>query len=456
MAAKLAQRYGLVLLGDSCSGVPGHIHEANFQAIREALSACALTDRTLCYLGDHVSGYVDTKRELRLQWRYFLQREFAALADAFDHIYHIPGNHDVYDRKSLEVYDQILPVDAIANLAARKQLNYAVCDGEALLVFLNTADPANHGHAIIDVSWLEEALTAGDDASVKLVFGHHPILPVNGYADYPNWRVSPELGDRAWSLMLAHGVRAYICSHIIAFDFRARGGLVQLCTGGAGTEYGPGGAMPGETEYRHFVACDVSEAEISYRVFDETGQCREQLTWPPSLKPPLETLMLLPGRPAICRALPQHSTARPSDGAFFVNWTLRGDLSGNSSGGTLLAGRKDAHSAPMFSIDTGGTSGRLTVRLESPSGKKPHLWTGPELKPNAAISYDVAAHGGAGPGGVLLRVPGGQWSSLESSSACGIAEVGWPLLWEALAGTSNHAPSTSFHVHMSVHNLAGY
>src|SRR5215475_6000394 len=80
--------------------------------------------------------------------------------------------------------------------------------------------------------------------------------------------------------MRRFGVQAYLCSHIIAFDFQIRDGIVQLCTGGAGTAYGPGGAMPGETEYLHFVECAASPKTFGYRVFDESGACRERLAWP--------------------------------------------------------------------------------------------------------------------------------------------------------------------------------
>ncbi|WP_291689579.1 metallophosphoesterase, partial [Bradyrhizobium sp.] len=172
------------------------MHEQNFRAVREALLRRQPHSRTLCYLGDHVSGYVPDERELRLQWRHFMDREFCEFTGAFDRIFHIPGNHDVYSAASHGLYEQVLP-QRHANVVARKELNYAVRDGDALLVFLNTANPRNHGHAILDIAWLEEALAKGRDATIKLVFGHHPILPVNGYDLHPDWRVSPEDGEIA-------------------------------------------------------------------------------------------------------------------------------------------------------------------------------------------------------------------------------------------------------------------
>src|SRR5690606_3324303 len=83
--------------------------------------------------------------------------------------------------------------------------------------------------------------------------GHHPIWPVNGYTTPQQWVVPPSQGGEAWDIMREHRVRLYACSHIIAFDVQLHDGVAQMCSGGAGTEYGPNAAMPGQAEDPHFV-----------------------------------------------------------------------------------------------------------------------------------------------------------------------------------------------------------
>src|SRR5262249_16309966 len=153
--------------------VSGHEHEANFRAVREALLARERPPRALCYLGDHVSGYLESERELRLQWAHFLGREFQPIAARFDPVFHIAGNHDSYYSMSHQICAELLPALALGGVIGRKGLNRAVRYEDSLLVLLNTADPSNNGHATLDLSWLEQALTAGADAPVKLVLGHH-------------------------------------------------------------------------------------------------------------------------------------------------------------------------------------------------------------------------------------------------------------------------------------------
>src|SRR5262249_44375705 len=210
----------------------------------------------------------------------------------------------------------------------------------------------------------DEALTAGKDAPVKLVLGHHPIHAVNGYDEHPTWRVPPKAGAEAWSLMRRFGVRAYLCSHIIAFDFQIRDGIVQLCTGGAGTAYGPGGAMPGETEYLHFVECAVSPKSFSYRVFDQSGACRERLAWPADDSDAEETLALSAGVPL---ASGPPSAGRRKSG-FFARWRARGHMPAVDASVALVTGREVDRGPLVLSISW--DRGRVTLRT-APGERRP-------------------------------------------------------------------------------------
>ena len=76
-------------------------------------------------------------------------------------------------------------------------------------------------------------------------------------------------------------VLAYLCSHIIAFDVQEHEGIVQICSGGAGTNHGPGGFM-GDGEYHHFVQATLDANELRLQTIDTDGRVREQFTHPVS------------------------------------------------------------------------------------------------------------------------------------------------------------------------------
>ena len=125
----------------------------------------------------------------------------------------------------------------------------------------------------------DDVLSANADAQHKLVMAHHPVWPVNGYDETPLWCVDPAQGKAFWRVLSAHGVTAYICSHIIAFDAQAHDGVLQLTTGGAGTRSGPGGFMNGPEEYHHLVQMALDVHGLRCQTLDSEGRVRERVDW---------------------------------------------------------------------------------------------------------------------------------------------------------------------------------
>jgi hypothetical protein len=418
----------LLLLGDSCSGVPGARPAANFRALVEAILMHAGPADALCYLGDHVAGYVASDVELRAQWRHFLDAEFRPLAKRYKRIHHLPSNHTAYDAISSAIYDEMLS-DAERNGAvARKGLNYAVRDERALLVFLNTADLANRGDATIDVEWLHETLDIHSSAPLKLVFGHHPIHPVNGYGAHPLWRVSPELGRRAWSLLREAGVSAYICSHILAFDFQVRDGVIQLCSGGGGTEYGPGGLMPAASEYHHFVECVFRPGALRCRVYDVNGRLREAAVWPIALEDGADAVPLTDSGQPFALPAPPLWRDRPADGGCLI-LSFSGVTPDVGPPATILCGWRQQEGPPVLWIGFEGATLSLVVKAVPAPGRGQQVWVGPSFILGQDFEIELALLPAAGPGGVLARVRAAAWSSLASNGAEGLSRMAWPELW---------------------------
>lgn len=433
----------LVLMGDCCSGVPGHPHETNLRSVTEALRHTSPTADALCFLGDHVAGYVAEEPELRAQWAWFFGQEFPAIEALVPRVFHVAGNHDCYDEISRSMCEEMLTPSDGAELIARKDLNYAVKLKQALLIFLNTADHRDRGTASLDLGWLTQVLHTNTEAPLKLVFGHHPIQPVNGYVDWPLWRLNPEVGAAAWSLMRSNGVAAYMCSHIIAFDFQVKDGLPQLCSGGAGTEYGPHGAMPGPIEYQHFVLLEADSERFSFQAIDQERAVREALSWPIHLAAPTERLTLVSSQSVRSQALAGLNDVRRLKA---LSWHIKADATNPLHQRFEIVGGMGQATAPTCSLACEFQTGSTSLRVRNQETDTMLEWHGPSLHPNDGFLMDIVVFPHAGPGGVLMRLEDGPWSSMDTLGASGLDDLTWPTVWE-LRGELQHPVVMGVHLH---------
>jgi len=270
-----------VCYGDCCSGVPGGPFEANFAAVNAVLRRIEPQPEFIVFLGDHIAGGTPDMAELRRQWRYWLDHEMAWLDPAVP-IYHTTSNHNTYGPESEQLWREVFPDIPRNGPPGQEGLSYFARRGKLLLVAVNTAFSGLGGHGHVESVWLDRVLSQNADACYKLVAGHHPIFPVNGYDEYPLWRVVPEEGRVFWETLVRHGVIAYLCSHVIAFDCQEHDGVLQITSGGAGTNFGPGGFMPGPTEYLHLVQAAIDPLGLRYQVLDIDGKARELRIGEPS------------------------------------------------------------------------------------------------------------------------------------------------------------------------------
>jgi hypothetical protein len=402
----------------------------------------------LCYLGDHIAGYQTSEIELRRQWSHFLGSEFLPLMGRFARIYHLPSNHTAYDVASSTIFGETLPPGRA--VVSRKGLDHAVRDERALLIFLNTANPRDNGSATLDLDWLRQTLEAHACAPLKLVFGHHPIHPVNGYRRHPLWRLEPDLGREAWSVLREKGVSAYICSHILAFDFQVHEGVAQLCSGGGGTVYGPGGLMPASAEYRHFVECSIDPRAIRCAAYDENGNLRERVDWPPD--PAREPGIVVSDLTEAASPLPSPpGWLDPNEARWGFILSLAGVTPLNGSSATLLCGWTAAEGPPILWIGFEGWPPRLVVKAVPVAGDGARIWSAWSLPPGRNFAIEIMIHPGAGPGGVLARRAGDAWSSLASDCARGLGHMVWPECWSVGHGSEGKLDTPfpgALHIHM--------
>ena len=368
----------------------------------------------IVFPGDEIIGLVPDEASLRRQWHYWFDVEMAWLDRSTIPLFNTTGNHTAYDRMSELVFADVMRHLPRNGPPGQEGLAYFVRRGDLLLVFVHTLWSGLGGEGHVETTWLGETLARHADARWKFVVGHHPAFPVNGYAGAYQRTIGDEHVTGFWRILREHGVLAYLCSHILAFDVQCHQGVLQICSAGAGTAH----RMPEETEYLHCVQIAVDDAGLRYQVIDDSGEVRERLEWPPS---------------AVARSVPLADGEQPAPwldhDAPAHRFRLRGVTDGGDDGNrqTIIA----AHSAgggeaPLW-IGLAGVRRQLTVMLQPVPGRSPHYWLGPELGPDGPFDIELMVHPHMGPGGLLWRPAGGSdWTGLTGSSAWGAERLVWP------------------------------
>lgn len=408
-----------VFYGDSCSGVPGAPHERSHRAVNEVIERLSPAPEFIVFPGDEVIGLTNDMTALRAQWRYWLDKEMAWLDRTKIPLFNATGNHTTYSAESEGVFAEVHPHLPENGPDGQKRLSYFVRRDGLLLVFVHTAWSRLGGEGRVETEWLDETLKANADARWKLVVGHHPAFPVNGYVGPYARTIGDEHVGPFWRILRNNNVLAYLCSHILAFDVQVHDGVLQITSAGAGTAH----RMPEEIEYLHSVQMAIDGGGLRYQVLDTAGEAREQLVWPMRL--PDGWTRLTHGR----------TCARIQDASQVLHLNMKGTVRDQVDGRmqTLLAARSEGESHDSLWIGLSGEKRRLTVTLQPLSGRSPHYWFGPEL--GHAFDLHLAMHLGMGPGGIMLREDDGTWTSLTTSSAWGLERLGWPHEWSVAEDT---------------------
>jgi hypothetical protein len=388
-----------VFYGDACSGVPDAPHALNFAAINRVIQHLSPPPEFLLFLGDEIAGLTPNTNELKAQWRYWLDREMGWRTMP---LWHSTSNHTTYDTASEAVFRDVLNLPRNGP-PGQEGLSYWVRRDDLLLVFVHTLWTGLGGEGHVETTWLHETLQNHADARHKLVIGHHPVHSVNGFSGAYQRDIGPEHAADFWDALVEGGVLAYLCSHILAFDAQVHRGVLQICTAGAGTAH----RMPEDIEYLHCVQAALDEKGLRYQVFDIDGNVRERLSWP------------LPE--------PEQWQAAPITGNTEIiafRFTGRAAPAGTAAAQTLLSAFEPGVQARLW-IGLRGLDQKLAVTIAPRPGRSPHYWFGPTLTPGETFDFQLMLHPGMGPGGILHRVTGGEWSSLNGASAWGAERLTW-------------------------------
>lgn len=437
LVPKDGKGHQFICYADCCSGIPGAIHAKTFASVNKVAARINPQPEFICFPGDEIRGLTTNEQILREQWRYWFEEEMSWLDREKIPIYNAPGNHTVYDTLSERVYREVMQHLPGNGPPGQERLTYYVRRNDLLLIFVNTLNSDLGGEGRVETNWLEQTLGEQADAKYKLVFGHHPVYPVNGFSGTYQRDIAPGNGQQFWEILVRHNVMAYVCSHILAFDVQVHDGVLQILTAGAGTIP----RMPDGIEYLHCVQAVIDSSGIRYQVLDTSGQVREWLKWPLEL-PSLNIWEKFDSSSFISFSNREQNTKVTT--AQFIVWHFSSTLSQNNNGKiqTLLSGwNSDQSIAPVW-IGLRGTEQRLCISLSPEPGNSPHMWLGPTLPLEKPFEIQIGIHTGMGPGGLLWRWNDKtSWSSLRCASPWGAERLNWPENWAV--GHDQYGPGSA-------------
>jgi hypothetical protein len=219
-----------VFYGDCCSGIAGTLHEKTFASVNTVVRRLEPPPQFVAFLGDEIAGLTADADELRTQWRYWLDREMGWLDRQAIPLWHTTSNHTTYDTTSEALFREMLGHLPRNGPPGQEGLSYWIRQDDLLLVFVHTSWTGLGGEGHVETTWLRDALSRHADARYKLVLGHHPVHPVNGFSGAWQREIGPEHAASFWDVLVEGGVLAYLCGHILAFDVQVHRGVLQICT----------------------------------------------------------------------------------------------------------------------------------------------------------------------------------------------------------------------------------
>lgn len=409
-----------VMYGDSCSGIPNALHERTFADVNAVIKRLVPQPEFILFPGDEIVGLTPDPSALRKQWKYWFEVEMAWLDREKVPMWHTTGNHTAYDKMSEDIFREVLQLPGNGP-ADQKGLSYWVRKNDLLLVFVHTLWTGLGGEGHVETDWLRATLNRHSDAKHKIVLGHHPVFPVNGFSGTYQREIGHEYTDAFWSILVDADVLAYVCSHILAYDVQVHRGVLQICTAGAGTAH----RMPEGVEYLHCIQAALDDDGLRYRVLDTDGLAREQLQWPPRLA----------GNSVEWKRIETGESDAPFTGLISSGNVVEFRITGRTSQKTWAPEQTlfTAHSpeaiAPIW-LGIRGPKQTLTLVVGRQPGRSPSYWFGPDLAVGSDFNVHLTFYPDMGPGGVLYRNHGENvWTSFKAATATGIENVNWPGSW---------------------------
>jgi len=202
-----------------------------------------------------------------MEWEGF-KKDASLLLDHFP-FYPVPGNHDVEDQASQELYQYEFP-------APVNNLYYELALGDVLLIFLDTELPGEKEKIINQqFDWLKNLLEQeGPNFKYRLAFLHRPLFPS---AEHQGQSLDkyPELRDRLHQLFVTSNVQLVFLGHEHIYDRRQVDTVTYVTSGGGGAP------LPDDPRaFYEYVFVEETGSGLQGYCFSVDGDLKDQFTIP--------------------------------------------------------------------------------------------------------------------------------------------------------------------------------
>jgi hypothetical protein len=238
------------VLGDNRGDSAGN-QQPVFQDIVRAVNSAA--PELVLHVGDMINGYPgDGPEFLRRLWDGYRQ----AIRGLTAHVYHAPGNHDIFDGVSAGLWRELWG-----------PTYYAFDQSGIRFIALDTESVANRlDHA--QFAWLGRQLEEAGHRPV-FVFLHRPLFPVNGHRGI-SLDAYPAQRDRLHQLFVRHrgAIHGVFQGHEHLYHFERRDGVPYYILGGGGEELYVPRELGG---FHHFLLVSVRDGKTAVEVKEAGG-----------------------------------------------------------------------------------------------------------------------------------------------------------------------------------------
>ena len=229
-----------------------------FSDIEQDIAEMSPRPDAVVHLGDMISNPGSG-----VEWDEF-RKSAQTLTDNFP-FYSVPGNHDVIDLPSQEIYRRQFS-------APISGLYYDVEMGDLLLIFLDSGMAGQVG-LIADqqLEWLKNTLEQkGAGFKYRLVFVHYPLFPSANHVG-ESLDSYPEQRDRLHQLFVQNHVNIVFNGHEHIYDWKIIDGVTYITSGGAG-----GILYDDSRGFYHFVFLAQTGQGIQGYCFAVDGSMKDQ------------------------------------------------------------------------------------------------------------------------------------------------------------------------------------
>ena len=257
-----SQRFTFVVLGDNRGDDTGEQPPSFFQVLKavQAEAPALILDS-----GDMIYGRTFDSTRVRQQWRIYHQ----AIAGLRAALFHVPGNHDIWDESSGRIYRELWG-----------KTYFAVDYGNSRFIGLDT-ESAGGQLGQQQVQWLEQQVETCPQRNL-FFFMHRPLFPVDGGIG-SSLDAYPAERDRVHNLFVRNRekVQGVFAGHEHIYNFQVRDGVPYYTSGGAGA---PLYAPPELGGFHHFLLVHVDDNKVKVELKKVSAETRP-LEKPKSVAP---------------------------------------------------------------------------------------------------------------------------------------------------------------------------